>query len=278
MTYFAATLKAAAVALLVAATPSLAAEGGAHPEKQDWSFAGPFGTFDRAQLQRGFKVYREVCASCHSLSLLSFRNLMEPGGPEFSEGQIRLLASEYQVQDGPDESGQMFDRAGRLSDRFPAPFPNDQAARAANGGALPPDLSVIAQARTYTRGFFPSLLDLGLQYQEHGADYLYALLTGYGHPPPEGAHGQPGLHYNPYFPGGWIAMPQPISDGQVEYTDGTPATVDQYARDVTAFLMWAAEPHLEARKQLGFVVVMFLIVFGGLLYFTKKKVWSDVAH
>jgi len=276
---FARLLKAAALALAAfAATPALAAEGGAHPEKQPWSFKGPFGQFDRAQLQRGFKVYREVCASCHGMHLVSFRNLMEEGGPEFSEGQIRLLAAEYQVQDGPDESGEMFERPGRLSDRFPSPFPNEQAARAANGGAYPPDLSLIAKARSYSRGFWLSLLDLVLQYQEHGPDYIHALLTGYDHQPPEGAHGQPGLHYNPYFPGGWIAMPKPISDGQVEYTDGSPATVDQYARDISAFLMWTAEPHLEARKQTGFMVFVFLAVLAGLLYFTKKKVWSDVAH
>ncbi len=280
MTSVSALLKAAviAVATFAVTAPALAA-GPAHtPHREDWSWSGPFGHFDRGQLQRGFKVYREVCASCHGIKLVAFRNLMEDGGPEFSEGQIRLLASEYQVQDGPDESGEMFDRPGRLSDRFPSPFPNEQAARAAQGGAYPPDLSLIAKARTYTRGFWLSLLDLVTQYQEHGADYLHAVLVGYGQPVPADAHAQPGLHYNPYFPGGWIAMPNPLSDGQVEYTDGTPATVDQYSRDVTAFLAWTAEPHLEARKQLGFVVFIFLFVFAGLLYFTKKKVWSNVAH
>lgn len=279
MTYLASTLKAAALVLTVFATsPAFAAGDAEKPTKQDWSFSGPFGTFDRGQLQRGFKVYREVCSSCHALNLVSFRNLMQPGGPEFSEGQVRLLAGEYQIQDGPDDSGEMFDRAGRISDRFPKPFANEKAARAANGGAYPPDLSLMAKARTYSRGFFLSLMDLGLQYQEHGADYLYALMSGYDHPVPEGHEGQPGLHYNPYFPGGWIAMPKPISEGQVEYTDGTPATVDQYARDVTAFMMWTAEPHLEARKRMGFIVFVFLTIFAGLLYFTKKKVWSNVAH
>ncbi len=272
-------IKAAAIAFAsLAASPGFAAEGGSTPHKQDWTFSGPFGHFDRAQLQRGFKVYREVCAACHGMRLVSFRNLMEEGGPGFSEGQIRLLAAEYQIQDGPGEDGQMFERPGRPSDRWPSPFPNEQAARASNGGAYPPDFSVLAKARTYTRGFWLSLLDLVTQYQEHGVDYIHALLTGYDQPVPEGQQGQPGLHYNPYFPGGWIAMAKPINDGQVEYTDGTPATVDQYARDVSAFMMWAAEPHLETRKQTGFIVIIFLAVFAGLLYFTKKKVWSSVAH
>jgi len=274
-------LKAAAVAFAaLTAAPALGAEGGAVPPKLDWSFGGLFGHYDRAQLQRGFKVYREVCASCHGMELVSFRNLREPGGPEFTEGQVQMLAAEYQIQDGPGEDGEMFERPGRLSDRWPSPFPNEQAARAANGGAYPPDFSVLAKARTYERGFQNGyiLWDLVTQYQEHGADYIHALLVGYDHPVPEGQEGQPGLHYNPYFPGGWIAMPKPVSDGQVEYTDGTPTTVDQYSRDVTAFMMWAAEPHLEARKALGFKVMIFLIVFAGLLYFTKKKVWGDVAH
>ena len=269
----------AALALTFVAAPALAAEGGAVPHKEHWSFSGPFGHYDRAQLQRGFRVYREVCSSCHGMELISFRNLMEPGGPEFSEGQIRMLAAEYQIQDGPGDDGQMFERPGRLSDRWPSPFPNEQAARAANGGAHPPDFSVLAKARSYERGWtnLRVVWDFLTQYQEHGVDYIHALLTGYDHPPPEGKEGQPGLHYNPYFPGGWIAMPKPISDGQVEYTDGTPATVDQYSRDVSAFMMWAAEPHLEARKQMAFIVIIFLAVFAGLLYFTKKKVWND-AH
>jgi ubiquinol-cytochrome c reductase cytochrome c1 subunit len=272
-------VKAAFVALVTfAAAPAFAAGGAATPAKESWTFAGPFGHFDRGQLQRGFKVYREVCSACHGMRLVSFRNLMEEGGPQFSEGQVRMLAAEYQIQDGPGEDGQMFERPGRPSDRWPSPFPNEQAARASNGGAYPPDFSVLAKARTYTRGFWLSLLDLVMQYQEHGVDYIHALLTGYDHPVPEGQAAQPGLHYNPYFPGGWIAMAKPINDGQVEYTDGTPATVDQYARDVSAFMMWTAEPHLETRKQTGFIVIIFLAVFAGLLYFTKKKVWSSTAH
>lgn len=275
---FAIACKAAVIALAaMVATPGVAAEAGHTPEKLRWSFSGPFGNFDRGQLQRGFKVYREVCASCHALSLVSFRNLGESGGPGFTEPQVRVIASEYKVQDGPDDSGEMFERDARLSDRFPKPFPNEQAARTANGGAYPPDFSVLAKARGYERGFPWVFLDFLTQYQEHGVDYIHSLLTGYQEAP-AGAEGQPGLHYNPYFPGGWIAMANPLSEGQVEYPDGSPTTVEQYSRDVTAFMMWAAEPHLEARKRMGFVVMIFLIIFAGLLYFTKKKVWRDVAH
>jgi len=273
------SLKIAAAFAILASAPALAASGGAAPHKEHWSFGGLFGHFDRGQLQRGFKVYREVCASCHGMNLVSFRNLMEPGGPQFSEGQIRLLAAEYQVQDGPGDDGQMFERPGRLSDRWPSPYPNEQAARASNGGAYPPDFSVLAKARSYERGWVNGrvIWDLFTQYQEHGADYIHALLLGYTEPPAD-AQPQEGLHYNAYFPGNWIAMPKPITDGQVEYTDGAPATLDQYSRDVTAFMMWAAEPHLEARKAMGFKVIIFLLGFAALLYFTKKKVWNDIAH
>jgi ubiquinol-cytochrome c reductase cytochrome c1 subunit len=275
---FVSALRMAAVALAMGfAAPAMAAEAGLKPTQESWSFAGPFGTFDRAQIQRGFKVYREVCASCHALSLVSFRNLMEPGGPEFSEGQVRTLAAEYKVMDGPDDSGEMFERPARPSDRYPSPFPNEAAARAANGGAYPPDLSVMAKARGYERGFPWVIWDLISQYQEHGVDYIHALLVGYDHEAPGGEE-KAGLHFNPYFSGGWIAMPKPINDGQVEYTDGAPQTVDQYSRDVTAFMMWTAEPHLEARKRIGFQVMIFLAIFAGLLYYTKRKIWSDVAH
>jgi cytochrome c1 len=240
-----------------------------------WSFSGPFGLFDRAQLQRGFKVYKEVCASCHGLSLLSFRNLAEPGGPGFSVAQVTALAAEYKIQDGPNDAGEMFERPGRPADRFPSPFPNDNAARAANGGALPPDLSVIAKARTYERGFPRFVFDIFTQYQEQGPDYIVALLTGY-EDAPQGFNLPEGSHYNKYFPGHAIGMPNPLSPDQVTYDDGAPQTVEQYAKDVTAFLVWAAEPHMEARKRIGFQVMIFLIVFAGLLYFTKKKVWADV--
>ncbi|NWG23097.1 MAG: cytochrome c1 [Pseudorhodoplanes sp.] len=260
------------------ALPAQAAGETEHPPRVKWSFAGPFGLYDRAQLQRGFKVYREVCQACHSLSLLSFRNLAEPGGPGFTEAQARVIAEEYRVQDGPNDAGEMFERPGRLADRFPKPFPNDNAARAANGGALPPDMSVIAKARTYERGFPWFLFDIVTQFQEQGPDYIVALMNGY-EDPPQGFQLPPGSHYNKYFPGHAIGMPKPLSDGQVTYDDGAPQTVDQYAKDVTAFLMWAAEPHMEARKRIGFQVMIFLLVFAGLMYFTKKKVWADVhAH
>lgn len=247
------------------------------PPRQDWSFAGFTGKYDKGQLQRGFKVYREVCASCHGLSLVAFRNLAEPGGPGFSTGQVQALAAEYKVQDGPDDSGEMFERPGRPADRFPSPFPNEEAARAANGGAYPPDMSLLAKARSYSRGFPWFLIDSlpGFAYQEHGVDYIHAILVGY-HEAPADMVLQPGQYYNEYMPGHRIAMAKPIEDGQVEYTDGTPATVDQYGKDVAAFMMWAAEPKLEARKKMGLSVMLFLLVFAGLLYATKKKVWSGL--
>lgn len=250
------------------------------PPRSSWSFAGPFGSFDRAQLQRGYKVYREVCANCHSANLIRFRNLSQPGGPEFSAAQVANLAATFKVKDGPNEQGEMFERPGRPADRFPAPFPNEQAARAANGGALPPDMSVLAKARTYERGFPWFLIDIFTQYQEMGPDYIAALLTGYVDPPPHGVTLQPGQYYNTYMPGHLIAMPSALNDGQVEYTKGpdgkptAPETKVQYARDVTAFLMWAAEPHMEARKRLGFMVMVVLLLLSGLLYYSKKKIWS----
>jgi ubiquinol-cytochrome c reductase cytochrome b/c1 subunit len=247
------------------------------PPLQRWSFAGPFGMYDTAQLQRGFKVYREVCSNCHSLKLLAFRNLADPGGPGFTEAQTAAVAAEFKVQDGPNDQGEMFERPGRVADRFPPPFPNDQAARNTNGGALPPDMSVLAKARSYERGFPWFILDAFTQYQEDGPDYIHAIINGYADPP-AGFALPPGAQYNKYFPGHAIGMPKPLSDGQVEYTDGTPATVDQYGRDVAAFLMWAAEPKLDARKRLGFQVFVFLIVLTGLLYFTKKRVWQVVKH
>lgn len=252
-----------------------AAEGTPEPPRQSWSFAGPFGQFDRAQLQRGLKVYKEVCASCHSLSLVSFRNLAEPGGPGYTPAQAAAFAAQFNVQAGPNDAGEMFERPAGPADRFPAPFPNDNAARTANGGALPPDLSVIAKARTYERGFPRFIFDIFTQFQEQGPDYLVALLTGYEEAP-KGFSLPAGAHYNKYFPGHAIGMPQPLNPDQVQYEDGTPTTVEQYAKDVTAFLMWTAEPHMEQRKRVGFQVMIFLIVFAGLLYFTKKKVWKDV--
>jgi len=245
------------------------------PPRQSWSFAGPFGTFDRAQIQRGFHVYRDVCAACHSMKLLAFRNLAQPGGPGFSEAQAKQVASEYRITDGPNDKGEMFERPGRTSDYIPAPDPNEQAARARFNGALPPDLSVIAKARGAEAGFPWFVFDAFRQYQEGGPDYIVAYLTGYENAPAD-AKLADGQFWNKYFPGHRTAMRPPLQNGQVEYTDGTPATIEQYSRDVAAFLMWVAEPHLEARKRTGFQVLIFLIVLAGLAYFTKKKVWADL--
>jgi ubiquinol-cytochrome c reductase cytochrome c1 subunit len=254
-----------------------AAQEAEAPPRLHWSFHGPFGTYDTAQLQRGFKIYREVCSNCHSLKLLAFRNLADPGGPEFTEAQAATIAAGFQVTDGPNDKGEMFQRPGKLADHFPPPFPNDQAARAAMGGGLPPDMSVLAKARSYEAGFPWFILDAFTQYQEDGPDYIHAILNGYEEPP-AGFTLPPGSQYNKYFPSHAIAMPKPLSDGQVEYTDGTPTTGDQYGKDVAAFLMWAAEPKLDERKRLGFQVFVFLIVLTGLLYFTKRRVWHDVHH
>jgi ubiquinol-cytochrome c reductase cytochrome b/c1 subunit len=262
---------------LLAVGPAMAAGGGTeHPPSIRWSFNGPFGTFDQAQLQRGFKVYKEVCASCHGLSKIAFRNLSQPGGPEFSTAQVDALAATYQVKDGPNEAGDMFERPARAADRIPSPFANPEQAKAAMGGAYPPDLSLITKARTYERGFPLFLLDIITQYNP-GPDYVHGILRGYlpdGETPP--IEVEPGLNYNKYMPGNKIAMANPLADGVVTYDDGAPATAAQYAKDVTAFLTWTAEPRLEERKQMGFRVMAFLIVFAGLLYYTKKKIWSDV--
>jgi cytochrome c1 len=270
-------IKLAAIAVLAAAAmlgaaKALAETGqtsSAHeqptPPRQEWSFAGPFGHYDRAQLQRGFQVYREVCSNCHSLKLVAFRNLADSGGPRFSEAQVKALAATYKIKDGPNDVGEMFERPGRPSDYFPWNFPNEQAARAALG-AVPPDMSLIAKARTYERGFPLFLLDPFIQYQEQGTDYIYALLNGYT------KENDPS--WNEYFPGHRIGMPNPLSDGAIDYADGSPKTVRQYAKDVTAFLMWAAEPKLEERKGLGLSVLTFLSVYAMLLFAAKKKIWS----
>ncbi|GAC1339212.1 MAG: hypothetical protein NVSMB26_26960 [Beijerinckiaceae bacterium] len=247
------------------------------PERQSWSFAGPFGKFDQPQLQRGFRVYREVCSNCHSMELLAFRNLADPGGPGFSEAQVKALAADYKVKDGPNDAGEMFERPGRPSDHFPGPFPNENAARTANGGALPPDMSVLAKARGFSRGFPWFLIDAALQYQEKGPDYIVGILNGYKDPPP-GMEMQPGQNFNEMMPGHKLAMPKPLNDGQIDYDDGAPKTLQQYSKDVAAFLMWAAEPKLEERKKTGFRVFVFLLIFAGLLYYTKKKIWAGIAH
>ncbi len=235
------------------------------PPRQQWSFAGPFGRYDQAQLQRGFQVYREVCANCHSLKLVAFRNLADPGGPGFTEAQVKALAETYKIKDGPNDSGEMFERPGRPADYFPWNFPNGQAALAALG-ALPPDMSLLAKARSYERGFPYFLADFFTQYQEQGPDYIYALLNGYTK--------DDNPRFNEYFPGHDIGMPNPLADGMVDYADGSPKTAPQYAKDVSAFLMWAAEPKLEDRKRLGMSVLGFLAVYAVLLFAAKKKIWS----
>jgi ubiquinol-cytochrome c reductase cytochrome b/c1 subunit len=271
------------VAFLGSPAPASAQEAGQEgpkPPRNTWSFAGAFGRFDQGQLQRGFKVYKDVCQNCHGLNLLSFRNLADPGGPGFSEAQAAAIAADYKVQDGPNDQGEMFERNARSGDHFPPPatWKNEAQARQLYNGTVPPDMSVLAKARTYERGFPYFLLDAlpFVMYQEHGADYIVALLKGYKDKPPEGVTLPSGGNYNEYFPGHSIAMPPPLNDGRVDYPDGTPNTLDQEAKDVAAFLMWAAEPKLEQRKRVGFQVMIFLIVFAGLMYFTKKKVWSDV--
>jgi ubiquinol-cytochrome c reductase cytochrome b/c1 subunit len=270
-------LTVAGALLAGGAQDARAAESQETPPSQKWSFAGPVGKFDRGQLQRGYKIYKEVCSSCHSMELISYRNLADPGGPGFTAAQAAAVASDAKVKDGPNDAGDMFERPGRIADRLPSPFPNDQAARAANGGALPPDLSLIAKARSYQRGFPQFVFDFFTQFQEQGPNYVSALLQGYEEKPPADFKLPEGSYYNKYFPGHAIKMPKPLSDGQVTYDDGSPATLEQYSKDVTAFLMWTAEPHMEARKRLGLQVMVFLILFTGLLYFTKKKVWAD-AH
>ncbi|MBK19513.1 MAG: cytochrome c1 [Rhodospirillaceae bacterium] len=246
---------AAAVSVVVLASNGAMSAGDAvKPPSQNWSFSGFFGTFDRGALQRGFQVYDEVCAGCHSARLLAYRNLTEIG---FTEDQAKKIAASKEVTDGPNDEGEMFQRPGILSDRFVRPFPNDEAARAANGGALPPDLSLMVKAR------------IG------GANYLHALLTGYKDAPKD-TNLPDGMSYNLYFAGNQIAMAPPLAEDGVEYADKTKATVDQMARDVTTFLAWAAEPELEWRKRMGVKVILFLLILTGMLYAVKRKVWSDV--
>ncbi len=250
-----ATMASAVIALLVAGglfagsvQDARAEDHGVSPPGQKWSFSGPFGKFDRGALQRGLKVYKEVCSACHGLSYVAFRNLADAGGPGYSVAQASAFASDYKVKDGPNDAGDMFERPGRPADYFPSPFPNEQAARAANGGAAPPDLSLITKARSYGRGFPRFLIDFFTQYQEQGPDYVDALLQGYEEKPPAGFNLPDGSYYNRYFPGHAIKMPKPLSDGQVTFDDGSPATVAQYAKDVTTFLMWTAEPHMVSAK------------------------------
>ena len=233
-------------------------------KEMQWSFEGPFGTYDRASLQRGFQVYKEVCSACHSLKRVAFRNLGEPGGPGFTAAEVKAIAAGSKVPAEPNDQGRTYDdsgvrltRNGTPADYFPVPFENDKAARAANNGALPPDLSVIIKAR------------------EGGPDYVYSILTGFDRPVPATMHMQPNMNYNPYFAGQQIAMPPPLHDNLITYTDGTKATVDQMAHDVVTFLAWAAEPKMEERKRIGFGVMIYLIVLSGLLYLAYQRIWHS---
>ena len=272
-------IAAAALSLfLTASAPAFAVEAPALVEKQEWTYNGLTGYFDRAQLRRGYTVYKNVCSACHGMRLLAFRNLGEPGGPEFSEANVEQFATEAQVTDGPGDDGEMFQRPGKPSDRFVSPYANAKAAAAAQNGAVPPDLSLIAKARGYERQAawyaapFMWATDILTNYQEAGPDYIVALLKGYEDPPADMQMAS-GMYYNKAFPGHQIAMPNPLSDGQVEYTDGTPATVDSYAKDVSAFLMWAAEPKLEERKRMGLKVLIYLLILTGLVYLSKRAIW-----
>lgn len=245
------------IATALASSPALANEGTKHPESINWSFDGVFGKFDKPSIQRGLQVYKEVCSACHGLHRVPFRRLTDIG---LSEAEVKAFAAEYSVQDGPNDDGEMFERPGRPSDKFPNPYPNEKAARASNNGGLPPDLSLIIKSR------------------ENGASYVHALLNGY-EDAPEGHEVPQGAYYNPYFPGGVIKMPPPISDGQVTYQDAnTPTTRDQISRDVVNFLQWAAEPEMEDRKRMGIKVMLFLFAMTGFFYVAKKRIWSNLEH
>ena len=223
----------------------------------NWTFEGITGKFDRSSLQRGYQVYTEVCASCHSMNLVSYRNLGETGGPEFSVEQVKAIAANFEVEDGPNADGEMFTRPGRPSDKFVSPYPNVQAATAANGGAYPPDMSVLVKAR------------------KGGSNYIYSVLMGY-EDPPEGFELEEGVYYNKYMDGKKIKMSNPLSEGIVTYADGTNATEAQMAKDVTTFLTWTAEPHLETRHKMGVKVIIFLTIFSLLVYLSMKRIWSRI--
>ena len=273
---------AAVLAVVAVAAPAAASGGAHHPRSGGFSFEGPFGTFDQGQLQRGYKVYREVCSSCHSMDLMHFRTLAEPGGPFYDAHQVnpaenrfvKVLAAEVQVPDIDSETGEAIMRDAVPADKFPNPYPNATAAAAGNGGAAPPDLSVMAKAR------------------HDGANYIYSLLSGY-RAAPAGLEIRPGQYYNPYMagdlspfvaegahvpPGGFIAMPPPLADGQVTYDDGSAETVDQYSKDVAAFIAWASDPKQVQRKQSGMGVLIFLILFAGVTYVSYRRIWKGVAH
>ena len=227
------------------------------PIKVNWSFKELTGKFDRASLQRGFQVYKEVCSSCHSMQYLSYRNLGDPGGPEFTLEEVKAIAASVEIEDGPDSQGEMFTRPGKPSDKFKSPYPNVEASTVANGGAYPPDMSVLVKARP------------------GGADYMYSVLMGYEEPP-AGMKLDDGVYYNKYMIGQKIKMASPLLEGIVEYSDGTEATVDQMAKDVTTFLAWAAEPELEVRHKLGIKVIIYLLLLTILVYLSMKKIWSRI--
>jgi ubiquinol-cytochrome c reductase cytochrome c1 subunit len=283
--------RAGAAAVLLAATLGTSAsaqEGGheaPHIARQQWTFSGLTGTFDAAQLQRGFKVYSEVCSRCHGIRRLTFRNLAQPGGPEFPEAGVKSLAADkYKVDAEPNEQGKIVQRPAAITDHIPSPYKNEQEARASQpGGALPPDLSLITKARgieshaPFYMVPLTMLRDIASAYQEGGADYVYAYLTGYKEPP-AGVKAPDGMNYNTAFPAPhFTAMPNPLSDGVVKYDDDTPGTVDNYARDVTAFLAWAGDPGLAERKRLGLLVIFYLLITAILFYVAKRRIWSK-AH
>ncbi|MHB8528532.1 MAG: cytochrome c1 [Caulobacteraceae bacterium] len=271
-------------AALLFAAPALGASTQAPLKPVHWSFEGPFGIYDQEQLQRGYKVYREICSSCHSMKMIAFRNLGDPGGPFWDPKYpnpndnpvVKTIARDYQISDIDTDTGDTIKRPGTSADYFPSPFANDAAAKASNGGALPPDMSLLAKAR------------------EGGAAYIYSIVTGDGTPIPHGLTVPPGKYYDPYMAGdmssfwkgdpartpvgGFIAMPPPLTAGRVTFDDGTKPTLDQEARDVAAFLQWAADPKMEQRKAAGLAVMIFLVIFTGLLYASYRQIWRDVDH
>jgi len=275
----------AAATMMSASTGAFAAGEAVKIDKQEWSFSGITGLYDKQQLQRGFGVYKEVCAACHGLNRIAFRNLGELGGPEFDLEQVKALAATYEVPAEPDDEGEVKMRPAILADRFPPLYANEKAARAAQNGALPPDLSLITKARgvAYVGNWYTHpwsmLKDIAVGYQEGGADYLYSLLTGYTDPPAKMKDKMSeGMSYNKVYPGHQIAMSNPLSAGLDLYKDGTPETVENYARDVSAFLSWAADPTLNKRKEMGWMVLIFLLITSILLYISKRRIWSSVKH
>lgn len=274
---------AAGTALALSTASALAAGEAPEIKRQAWSFSGIAGLYDKAQLQRGFQVYKEVCSSCHSLGRIAFRNLVQKGGPEFPEEAVKALAATYSIKDDIKADGKVAERPAKLSDRFPPLYANEQEARSIHNGALPPDLSVMARARnveyhgTWYAHPLSMLKDIATGYQEGGADYIHGLLTGYAEPPASMKMSD-GMNYNTIFPGHQIAMANPFAggDGQVTYSDGTPAKIDNYSRDVTAFLSWASDPTLNQRKSMGWLVMIYLLITTVLLYIGKRVIWSKM--